>query len=70
MQLSIQECKQTCKNVLKRTTMIHVREINQHVTIHTLTTMNPMVTPQISHDDITTIMNKMMKMQQEYGMLV
>ena len=68
MQPSIKECNQTCKNVTKHTTMIYVRDINQHVTNHTLTTMHSTITPQISHDDINTTMNNTMQMQQAHGM--
>jgi len=61
-------CNQAYKNVIKHTAMIHVSDINWHVTIYTLTVMHSTITPQISHDNITTTMNNIMQMQQAHGM--
>ena len=70
MQPSIQECNETCKNVTKHTTMIHVSDINRHVTSHILMMMHSTTKHQVSNDEITSTMNKIMQMQQAHRIQV
>ncbi len=50
--------------------MIHVSDINRHVTSHILMMMHSTTKHQVSNDEMTSAMNKIMQMQQAHRIRV